>query len=84
MTVPVIHEASEIESTTLDGCPLAIEAEEKVFDKPEIEYDRPIPLPDVHLRMDIGKANVETLSGFPIRIMCQKNQIQKARLGGKS
>lgn len=47
MTVPVIHEASEIESTTLDGCPLAIEAEEKVFDKPEIEYDRPIPLPDV-------------------------------------
>ena len=37
------HEVTEVVSVSLADCPLAVAVKDKVFDKPEIDYDKPMP-----------------------------------------
>ena len=46
MIGPVFHDTSEVLNAAIVDCPLAIAAEGKVFDKPDLEYDKPID-PDI-------------------------------------
>lgn len=46
MMGPIIREANEGIGSAFANCPLGIVAEKKIFDKPEIEYDRPV-FPDI-------------------------------------
>ena len=42
MMGPVFHDTSEVLNTAIADCPLAIAVAGKTFDKPDLEYDKPI------------------------------------------